>query len=176
MKRVVFLAVAAALVLAATAAAGGPPTGQPLGPPINLPWPKPGKVAFVSVVLTGVLKSGAAPTLQPVAYGRPSTDERLAGARTKPKTVGGTTKVTFYFAIKNIATARRLARGRIAPPPQVDIFGNPVQWVSVKENLPVILNCLRIKAALLAAVQLYDIYSFGDTPKEMWDGALKFCS
>jgi hypothetical protein len=177
MRRIPPLAVLVALVLAASAAAGAPKPppipGQPLAPPIKLPWPKPGKVAYVSVTLTGVLKPGAKPTFTPVAYGRPPAAARIAGAATKPKTAGGKTTVKLYFAIKNIAQARRLA---IAPTPQVDVFGNPADWQSVSQSLPAILTCLQMKAALMSAAYMYAVYSFGDPPEEMWQGALKLCS
>jgi hypothetical protein len=115
--------------------------------------PLPGKVAYISVTFSGVLKPGAKPTLTQVAYGR--------------------TTVKFYFAIKNIAMARRLA---IAPAPQVDIFGNSTQWSDVQLTLPAILTCLQMKLALLNASYLYAVFSFGDPPEEMWHGALKLCT
>lgn len=174
MRRIPPLAVVVVLVLAASAAAAPPlPTGSPLAPPVRLPFPGAGKVAYASVTLTGVLKPGAKPKLTPIAYGRPPATARIAGAATKPKTAHGQTTVKFYFAIKNIATARRVA---LAPEPQVDVFGNPTDWQTVQLSLPTILTCLQIKLALLNASYKYAVYSFGDPPEDMWHAALKLCS
>ena len=85
----------------------------------------------------------------------------------------GTTRATLYFAIKNIATARVLAGAALAPPPpQVDAFGNPLSWVEIKFATPQLLTCVQMLAVFKSLVFLWSIYSFGDTPPEMWNGGL----
>jgi hypothetical protein len=176
MKRIALPALLFALVLAGSAAAAPPPlpTGQQLGPPFRLPWPKAGQVEFVSVTVTGALKPGAKPTLSPIMYGRPPSNARVAGGKTKPVTKGGKTTVKFYFAIKNISTSRRLVRDS-APTPQADIFGVPTDWVDVNVAAPVLVTCLQIKAVLRHLAIMYSMYSFGDPPQEMWQGAMRYC-
>lgn len=170
------------LVLAGPAGATAPkpppphfPAGQPLGPPITLGWPKPGQVEFFSVTATGTLKPGAKPTFQPIAYGHPSTNERIAGGATKPKTAGGKTTITFVFAIKNIGTSRRAAGVDTAPTPQVDVFGNPAVWVNLLFGPTQPLTCAQAKKYYKSLAFLWAVYSFGDLPADMWAGALKSC-
>ncbi|MFL5912919.1 MAG: hypothetical protein ACJ768_20425 [Gaiellaceae bacterium] len=170
------LAVLAALAVTGSAAGAPPvPTGSPLGPPITIPLPKPGKVSFYSVTVTGKLKPGAKPTLAPIGYGRPDPNVRLAGGMTKPKTRNGTTTATFYFAIKNIATARVLSGTAIAPPPQVDVFGNPGVWTQIGFGPREFVTCAEMKKIRRSLAFLWSIYSFGDTPEEMWAGGLSSC-
>lgn len=158
------------------AAPPGFPSGSPLGQPITLIFPKPGQVLFFSVAVSGHLKAGAKiGKLTPIAYGHPNPDERIAGGMTKPKTEGGKTTFTFYFAIKNIGTKRVLSRVRLAGPPQVDIFGNPVVWVQIGFGPPVRMTCAEIKRARAFMAFLDAIYGPGDTASEMWDGALSSC-
>ncbi|HEY2073581.1 MAG TPA: hypothetical protein VGG88_08405 [Gaiellaceae bacterium] len=181
MRRATLSMVVAALLLVSASAAGaapppGFPAGNPLGPPITLPFPAPGKVSFFSVAVSGHLKPGKTMgKLTPIAYGHPSPNERLAGGMTKPKTTAGKTTFTFYFAIKNIGTKRVLSQVGIAPPAQVDVFGNPVVWVDVGFGPPVKMTCAEMKKYFAGLAFFYAIYSFGDTPAEMWRGALSSC-
>jgi len=173
-------AVAASILVGASAAGAaappGFPAGNPLGPPITLTFPKPGQVLFFSVAVSGHLKPGAKMgKLTPIAYGHPSPDERLAGGMTKPKTKGGKTTFTFYFAIKNIGTKRVLSRVRLAAPPQVDVFGNPVVWLDIGFGPPVRVTCAEMKKVRAFLAFLDAIYGLGDTPDEMWAGALSSC-
>jgi hypothetical protein len=173
-------AVSALMLFGASAASASPPrgfpSGSPLGPPITLKFPAPGKVSFFSVAVSGHLKPGAKMgKLTPIAYGHPSPDERLAGGMTRPKTKGGKTTFTFYFAIKNIGTKRLLSRAGLAAPPQVDVFGNPVVWLDVGFGPPVRVTCAEMKKARAFLAFLDAIYGMGDTPDEMWSGALSSC-
>jgi hypothetical protein len=173
-------AVAVSVILGGSSASAAPPpgfpTGSPLGSPITLKFPAPGQVLFFSVAAGGQLKAGAKlGKLTPVAYGHPSPDERLAGGMTKPKTSGGKTTFKLFFAIKNIGTKRVLSRTGLAAPPQVDIFGNPVAWVNIGFGPPVKMTCAEMRKYLAGLAYLYAIYSFGDTPDEMWSGALSNC-
>ncbi|MBV8479009.1 MAG: hypothetical protein JOY72_01775 [Actinobacteria bacterium] len=152
------------------------PSGQPLGPPITLKFPNPGQVLFFSVSVTATLKPGdQVEKLTPIAYGHPDPNERLAGGMTKPVTTGDTTTFKFYFAIKNISTKRKTAAVGGEPPPQVDIFGNPLLFAAIEMGVPVPVSCADIKAAYHTLQFLYAVLGFGDKALEMWSGALSSC-
>lgn len=179
-RAILATAVAASILVGGSAASAAPPpgfpAGSPLGQPITLTFPKPGQVLFFSVTVSGHLKPGAKMgKLTPVAYGHPSPDERLAGGMTKPKTTGGKTTFKFYFAIKNIGTKRVLSRVGLAAAPQVDVFGNPVVWLDVGFGPPIKIDCAQMKKARAFLAFMDAIYGMGDTPDEMWTGALSSC-